>query len=115
MPQSDLKNVTWSNESEFLLGHADRARIWHKQHECMDLSCPVPPVQAAAGVGLMFWGISSGHINFINCYNLLEYCSGPYTPFHGHSLAIFHSNNYLQQDNLSCHKIQAMSFQAGCA
>ncbi len=35
----DWKNVTWSDESRFLLRHSDgRVRIWRKEHESMDPS-----------------------------------------------------------------------------
>jgi len=35
----DWKNVTWSDESRFLLRHSDdRVRIWRKEHESMDSS-----------------------------------------------------------------------------
>ncbi len=41
----DWKNVTWSDESRFLLRHSDgRVRIWHKEHESMDPSCLVSTV-----------------------------------------------------------------------
>ena len=45
------KNISWSDESRFLLQHSDgRVRIWRKQHESMDPSCLVSTVQAAGGV-----------------------------------------------------------------
>ncbi len=57
----DWKNVTWSDESRFLLRHSDdRVRIWHKEHETMDPSCLVSTVQATGG-GAMVWGIFSWH------------------------------------------------------
>ncbi len=56
------KNVGWSDESRFLLRHSDgRVRIWCKEHESMDPSCLVSTVQAAAGDGVMVWGIFSWH------------------------------------------------------
>ncbi len=59
----DWKNVTWSDESRFLLRHSDgRVRIWRKEHESMDPSCLVSTVQAAGGGGgVMVWGIFSWH------------------------------------------------------
>ena len=37
----EWKNIAWSDESKFLLRHADgRVRIWHKQHESMAPSLP---------------------------------------------------------------------------
>ncbi len=56
----DWKNVTWSDESRFLLRHSDgRVRIWRKEHESMDPSWLVSAVQAGGGV--MVWGIFSLH------------------------------------------------------
>ncbi len=56
----DWKNITWSDESRFLLRHSDgRVRIWCKEHESMDPFCLVSTVQAAGGV--MVWGIFSWH------------------------------------------------------
>ncbi len=56
----DWKNIAWSDESRFLLRHSDgRVRIWHKEHESMDPSCLVSMVQAAAGGGVIVWGIFS--------------------------------------------------------
>ncbi len=53
----DWKNIAWSDESRFLLRHSDgRGRIWHKEHESMDPSCLVSPVQAGGG-SVMVWGI----------------------------------------------------------
>ncbi len=41
----DWKNVTWSDESRFLLRHSDsRVRIWRKEHKSMDTSCLVSTV-----------------------------------------------------------------------
>ncbi len=52
----DWKNVAWSDESQFILGHSDgRVRIWRKEHESMDPSCLVSMVQAGGG-GVMVWG-----------------------------------------------------------
>ncbi len=52
----DWKNVSWSDESRFLLRHSyGRVRIWHKEHESMDPSCLVSMVQTVGGV--MVWGV----------------------------------------------------------
>jgi len=54
----DWKNVTWSDESRFLLRNSDgRVRIWRKQHENMDPSGTVK----AGGGGVMEWGMFSWH------------------------------------------------------
>ncbi len=56
----DWKNVAWSDESRFLLRHSDDSvRIWHKEHESMDLSCLVSTVQTGCG-GVMVWGYFLG-------------------------------------------------------
>ncbi len=56
----DWKNVTWSDESRFLLRHSDgRVRIWRKEHKSMDTSWLVSTVQAGGGV--MVWGIFYWH------------------------------------------------------
>ncbi len=60
MDNKDWKNVAWSDESRFLLRHSDgRVRIWHKEHESLDLFCLVSTVQAGGGV--MVWGMFSWH------------------------------------------------------
>ncbi len=47
----DCKNVSWSDESQFLLQHSDgRVRIRCKEHKSMDPSCLVSTVQAGGGV-----------------------------------------------------------------
>ncbi len=47
----DFENVTWSDESRFLLRHSDgRVRIWRKEHESMDPSSLVSMVQAGGAV-----------------------------------------------------------------
>ncbi len=55
----DWKNVSWSDESQFLLRPSDRVTIWGKEHESMDSSCLVSTVQADGG-GVMVWGIFFG-------------------------------------------------------
>ncbi len=61
MDNRRLENISWSDESRFLLRNPDgRVRIWHKEHECMDTSCLVSTVQAGGG-GLMVWVIFSWH------------------------------------------------------
>ncbi len=57
----DWKNVVWSDESLFLLRHSDGSvRIWRKEHESMDPSCP-----CLNGSGWWWWcngvGIFSWH------------------------------------------------------
>jgi hypothetical protein len=52
--------MTWSNESRFLVRHADgRVRIWSKQHESMAPSCLVSTVPAGGGdvivLGMFSW------------------------------------------------------------
>ncbi len=50
----DWKNISWSDESRFLLRHSDgRVRIWWEEHESMDPSAIVSMVQAG---GVMVWG-----------------------------------------------------------
>ncbi len=76
----DWKNVSWSDESRFLLRHSDgRVRIWHKEHESMDPSCLVSTVQADGG-GVMMWGIFSMHtlvplVPIEHCLNATSYLS----------------------------------------
>ncbi len=76
----DLKNVAWSDESRFLLRNSDsRVRIWCKEHESMDPSCPVSTVQAGGG-GVMVWGIFSWHtlgplVPVEHCLNATAYLS----------------------------------------
>jgi hypothetical protein len=54
----EWKNIAWSDESRFLLHHADgRVRIWRKQS--MAPFCLVSTVQADDGV--MVWGMFSWH------------------------------------------------------
>ncbi len=75
----DWKNITWSDESRFLLRHSDgRVRIWRKEHESMDPSCLVSTVQAAGGV--MVWGTFSWHtlgllVPIEHCLNAIAYLS----------------------------------------
>jgi hypothetical protein len=58
----EWKNIAWSDESRFLLRHADgRVRIWHKQHESMAPSCLVSTVLAGGGSGVMLWEMFSWH------------------------------------------------------
>ncbi len=77
----DWKNVTWSDESRFLLRHSDdRVRIWRKEHESMDPSCLVSTVQADGGGGVMVWMIFSCHtlgllVPIQHCLNATVYLS----------------------------------------
>ena len=51
----EWKNIAWSDESRFLLRHADgRVRTWSEQHESMATFCLVSTVQAG---GVMVWGM----------------------------------------------------------
>ncbi len=76
----DRKNISWSDESWFLLRHSDgRVRIWCKEHESMDPSCLVSMVQAGGG-GVMVWGIFSWHtlgplVPIEHCLNATAYLS----------------------------------------
>ncbi|MBN3278646.1 TCB1 transposase, partial [Polyodon spathula] len=55
----DWKNIAWSDESWFLLFHADgRTRVCRKPHEYMHPSCHVSKLQADGG-GVMVWGVFS--------------------------------------------------------
>ncbi len=61
----DWKNVSWSDESRFLLRHSDvRVRIWLKEHESMDPSCLISTVHAGGG-GVMVWGGFLGTLCFL--------------------------------------------------
>ncbi len=77
----DWKNVTWSDESRFLLRHSDgRVRIWRKEHESMDPSCLVSMVQAGGGGGVMVWGVFYWHtlgplVPIEHCLNTTVYLS----------------------------------------
>jgi hypothetical protein len=52
----EWKNFAWSDESQFLLRHADgRVRIWCKQHESMAHPTWCPP-------GTGWWGIGVGNV-----------------------------------------------------
>ncbi len=84
----DWINISWSDESRFLLRHSDgRVIIWRKEHESMDPSCLVSTVQAAGGV--MVWGdIFLAHFGPLRTnwasfkrHSLPEYCCWPCHPF----------------------------------
>ncbi len=76
----DLKNVDWSDESQFLLWHSDgRVNIWWKEHEIMDSSCLFTTVQSAGG-GVMVWEMFSWHtlgplVPIEHCLNATAYLS----------------------------------------
>ena len=56
----DWKNVTWSDESGFLLRQENvRVSIWHQQHEYMAPTCLVLTVQAC-GADVITWGCFLG-------------------------------------------------------
>ncbi len=93
----DWKNVAWSDESRFLLRHSDdRVRIWHKEHESMDLSCLVSTVQAGCG-GEMVWGdIFLAHFGPLSTnwalfkrQGLPEYCYWPCPSLYDYSEPLF--------------------------
>ncbi len=110
----DWKNVTWSDESRFLLQHSDgRVRIWRKEHESMDPSCLVSTVQASGDV--MVWGIFSWHIlgplgPIEHCLNTTAYQSIVADHVHPFMTTMYASSDgYFQQDNAPCHKAQIIS------
>lgn len=69
----EWNNITWSDESRFLLTHAD-VRIWRKQHESMAPSCLVSSVQS----GVVVWGMFSWHtlgpLISIERHSIYEHC-----------------------------------------
>ncbi len=112
----DWKNVAWSDESWFLLGHSDgRVRIWRKEHESMDPSCLVSPVQAGGGGGVMVWEIFSWHtlgplVPIEHCLNTTAYLSIVADHVHPFMTTVYpSSDDYFQQDNAPCHKAQIIS------
>jgi len=94
-------NVTWSDESRFLL-----MVIWRKQIENMNPSCLVTTVQTGGG-GVMVWGMFSWHTlgplvpirHRLNATADLSIVSDHVHPFMYPS-----SDGYFQQDNAPCHK-----------
>ncbi|KAI5609647.1 hypothetical protein C0J50_5858, partial [Silurus asotus] len=101
----DGKNVAWSDESRFLLHHSDgRVRIWRQQHESMDPSCLLSPVQAGGG-GVMVWGIFSWHtlgalVPIEHCVNATAYMSIVVDHVHPFMSTVYPSSDgYFQQDN----------------
>ncbi len=104
----EWKNVTWSDESRFLLRHSDgRVRIWRKEHESMDTSCLVSTVQAGVG-GLMVWGIFSWHTlvplkPIEHCLNATAYLSIVADHVHPFMTTMYPSSDgYFQQANAPC-------------
>ncbi len=101
----DWKNVTWSDESLFLLRHSDgRVRIWHKEHESMDPSCLVSTVQAG---GVMVWEIFSWHalgpfVQIEHHSNATAYLSIAADHVHPFMTTVYPSSDgYFQQDNVT--------------
>ncbi len=89
----DWKNVSWSDESRFLLQHSDvRVRIWCKEHESMDPSCLVSTVQAGAGGGgVMVWGVFLAHFVPIGqCLNTTAYLSIVADHVHAFKTTVYH-------------------------
>ncbi len=104
-----------SSESRFLLRHSDdRVRIWHKEHESMDLACLVSTVQTGGG-GVMVWGIYSWHTfgslvpieHRLNVTVYLSIIADHVLPFM--TTVYTSSDEYFQQDNAPCHKAQIIS------
>ncbi len=103
----DWKNVTWSDESRFLLQHSDgRVRIWLKEYEGMDPSYLVSKVQAAGG-GVMVWGIFSWHtlgplVPIEHRLNATAYLSIFADHVHPFMTKVYPSSDgYFQQDNVT--------------
>ncbi len=110
----DWKDVTWSDESRFLLLYSDgRVRIWRKEHESMDPSCLVSMVRAGGGV--MVWGIFSWHtlgplVPFEHRLNATAYLSIVADHVHPFMTTVYPSSDgYFQQDNTPCDKAQIIS------
>ncbi len=108
----DWKNVTWSDESRFLLRHSDgRVRIWCKEQESMDPSYLVSTVQAS---GLMVWGIFFWHtlgllVSIEHRLNATAYLS-IVDHVHPFMTTVYPSSDgYFQQDNAPCNKAQIIS------
>ncbi len=106
----DWKNIAWSDESRFLLFHADgRTRVWRKPHEYMHPSCRVSTLQAGGG-GVMVWGVFSWHtlgplIKVEQCLNATGYLNIIANQVHPFMAAVYPSaNGFFQQDNAPCHK-----------
>lgn len=70
----DWKNISWSDESWFLLRHINsKVRIWHQWQESMDKTCLVLTVQAGGGV--MEWHTLSLLVPANYCLNATAYLS----------------------------------------
>ncbi len=109
------KNVAWSDESQFLLGHSDgRVKIWRKEHESIDPSCLVSMVQAGGG-GVMVWGIFSWHtlgplVPIEHRLNTMAYLSIVADHVHPFMTTVYpSSDDYFQRDKAPCHKAQIIS------
>ncbi len=80
----------------------------------MDPSCLVSTVQAAAGGGVMVWGMLSWHtlgpfITIQHCLNATVYLSIVADHVHPFMTTVYHLLMYFQQDNAPCHKAQIIS------
>lgn len=59
--EAEGKNITWFDESRFLLRHSGGwIKIWCKQFKSLDPSCPISKLQAARG-GLILQRMFSWH------------------------------------------------------
>ncbi len=113
--EGNRKNISWSDESRFLLWHWDgRVRIWRKEHESMDPSCLVSTVQAS-GDDVMVWRTFSWHtlgplVPIEHRLNATAYLSIVTDHVHPSMTTVYPSSDgYFQQDNASCHKAQIIS------
>lgn len=111
----DWKKVAWSDESRFVLHHADgRIRIWRKQHEFMDPSCQMTTLQAGGG-GIMVWGMFSWStlgplISVETSLNSTEYLRIVADHVHPFMAVMFpDGDGYFQQDNAPCHRARTVS------
>ncbi len=91
-----------------------RVRICRKEHESMDPSCVVSTVQAGGG-GVRVWGIFSQHtlgplVPIEHRLNATAYLSIVVDHVHPFMTTVYpSSDDYFQQDNAPCHKVQIIS------
>lgn len=111
----EWKKVAWSDESRFLLHHADgRIRIWRKQHEFMDPSCQMTTLQAGGG-GTMVWGMFSWStlgplISLDITLNSTAYLNIVADHVHSFMATMFPSGDgHFQQDNAPCHRARTVT------
>ncbi len=111
----DWKNVTWSDESRFLLRHSDvRVRIWRKEHKSMDPSCFVSTVQAGGGGvtvrGIFYWHTLGPLAPIEDRLKAIAYLSIVADHVHPFMTTVYPSSDgYFQQDNAPCHKAQHLT------